>query len=62
MNRADSLKNFRDGLEFTKTIAAKKGRAASLGEKSIGFEDPGAASALIIFRALCGYWKDSLRN
>ncbi|MBR6887487.1 MAG: dihydroxyacetone kinase subunit L [Selenomonadaceae bacterium] len=52
----------RDGLEFTKTIAAKKGRAASLGEKSIGFEDPGAASALIIFRALCGYWKDSLRN
>ncbi|MBQ4403582.1 MAG: dihydroxyacetone kinase subunit L [Selenomonadaceae bacterium] len=52
----------RGGLEFTKTIAAKKGRAASLGEKSIGFEDPGAASALIIFRALCGYWKDSLRN
>ncbi|MBQ7493853.1 MAG: dihydroxyacetone kinase subunit L, partial [Selenomonadaceae bacterium] len=34
----------RGGLEFTKTIAAKKGRAASLGEKSIGFEDPGAAS------------------
>lgn len=51
----------RDGLDFTKTIAAKKGRAASLGNKSIGFEDPGAASSLIIFRALCGKWKDSLR-
>lgn len=52
----------RDGLEFTKTIAAKKGRAASLGNKSIGFEDPGAASSLIIFRALCGFWKDGLRG
>lgn len=52
----------RDGLEFTKTIAAKKGRAASLGKKSIGFEDPGAASSLTIFRALCGYWKDSFRT
>ncbi|MBQ7454497.1 MAG: dihydroxyacetone kinase subunit L [Selenomonadaceae bacterium] len=52
----------RDGLEFTKTIAAKKGRAAALGNKSIGFEDPGAASSLIIFRTLCGKWKDSFRE
>lgn len=51
----------RDGLEFTKTIAARKGRAAALGDKSIGFGDPGAASSLIIFRTLCGKWKDSLR-
>ena len=51
----------RDGLEFTKTIAATKGRAASLGKKSIGFEDPGAASSLIIFRALCVRWKSDLR-
>lgn len=51
----------RDGLDFTKTIAAKKGRAAALGNKSIGFEDPGAASSLIIFRTLCGKWKDALR-
>ena len=50
----------RDGLEFTKTIPAQKGRAASLKTKSIGFEDPGAASALIIFRTLCGVWKDSM--
>ena len=51
----------RDGLEFTKTLVATKGRAAALKQKSVGFEDPGAASALIIFRALCGYWKDSFR-
>ena len=52
----------RDGLEYTKTLVAKKGRASALGKKSVGYEDPGAASALIIFRALCGYWKDSLRS
>ena len=51
----------RDGLEYTKTLVATKGRAAALKKKSVGFEDPGAASALIIFRALCGYWKDSFR-
>ena len=52
----------RDGLELTKSLVAKKGRAAALKSKSIGFEDPGAASSLIIFRALCGYWKDLLRD
>ena len=52
----------RDGLEFTKTIAAKKGRAASLGTKSVGFEDPGAASSLIIFRTLYIFWKDALHS
>lgn len=51
----------RDGLELTKSLIAKKGRAAAFGKDSIGFEDPGAASALIIFRALCGFWKDSRR-
>lgn len=52
----------RDGYEFAKTIAAKKGRATSLKKKSVGFEDPGAASSLIIFRTLCAIWKDSLRE
>lgn len=49
----------RDGVEFTKTIPAKKGRASYFGDKSIGCEDPGAMSSLIIFRTLCGYWKDN---
>lgn len=49
----------RDGVEFTKTIPARKGRASYFGDKSIGFEDPGAMSSLIMFRALCAYWKYS---
>ena len=50
----------RDGVEFTKTIPAKKGRASYFGDKSIGVEDPGAMSSFIIFRTLCGYWKENL--
>lgn len=49
-----------DGVEYTKTIAAKRGRASYLGDRSIGFEDPGAVSAYIIYKTLCGYWKDTL--
>lgn len=51
----------RDGVEFTKTIPARKGRASYFGDKSIGVEDPGAMSSFIIFRTLCGYWKDNLK-
>ena len=47
----------KDGVEYTKTIAAKRGRASYLGDRSIGFEDPGAVSSLIIYRTLCNYWK-----
>ena len=49
----------RDGVEYTKTIAAKKGRASYLGDRSIGFEDPGAVSSFIIYKTLCGYWKNN---
>ncbi|MBF1705822.1 MAG: DAK2 domain-containing protein, partial [Selenomonas sp.] len=45
----------RAGAEYTKTIAARRGRAALIGTRSIGIEDPGAMSSLIMFRALCGY-------
>ncbi len=34
----------KDGVEFTKTIAATKGRASYIGERSIGHQDPGATS------------------
>lgn len=40
------------GAEYTKTIAAKKGRARLVGERSIGVEDPGAMSSFIMVRAL----------
>ncbi len=52
----------RDGVEYTKTIPARRGRASYLGDKSIGYEDPGAMSSLIMYRALCGYWKDNLKG
>ena len=40
------------GVEYTKTIAATKGRASYLGERSIGHQDPGATSATITLEAI----------
>ena len=55
----DALTAGREGMEFTKTIAAKRGRASYIGDKSIGFEDPGAVSSMIIFRTFCQFLKDN---
>ncbi len=41
----------KDGVDYTKTIAARKGRASYVGERSIGYEDPGAVSSMIMYRA-----------
>ncbi len=46
-----------DGVEFTKTIIATKGRASYLGERSIGHQDPGATSATIILRTTLEFLK-----
>lgn len=40
------------GAEATKSMVASRGRAARLGERSLGHMDPGAASAVIIMRSL----------
>ncbi|MFW7354604.1 MAG: DAK2 domain-containing protein [Brucella sp.] len=40
------------GAESTKSMIAARGRAARLGERSLGHIDPGAASAVIILRAM----------
>lgn len=40
------------GVAATVPLQARKGRASYLGERSIGHEDPGAASTAIILRAL----------
>lgn len=42
----------KDGVEYTKTIKATKGRASYLGERSIGHADPGATSSKIILEAI----------
>ncbi|CUW43917.1 dihydroxyacetone kinase subunit DhaL [Brucella vulpis] len=44
------------GSDSTRSMVATRGRAARLGERSLGDVDPGAASAIIILRAM----RDSL--
>jgi len=41
------------GLESTRSMIAKKGRASFLGRRSIGHLDPGAQSSLLIVHAVC---------
>lgn len=41
-----------EGVNYTKTIIAKKGRASYLGERSIGHIDPGAMSSLVILKTI----------
>ena len=45
----------KEGVDYTKTIAARRGRASLVGERSIGHEDPGAVSAMLMFRALYNF-------
>ena len=42
----------KEGIEFTKTIRATKGRASYLGDRSIGHQDPGATSATLTLEAI----------
>ncbi|WP_342991382.1 DAK2 domain-containing protein, partial [[Clostridium] symbiosum] len=41
-----------DGVEYTKTVKARFGRARYFGEKAIGLQDAGATSVWIIFRSM----------
>ncbi len=41
-----------EGIEFTKTIAATKGRASYLGDRSIGHQDPGATSMTLVLKVI----------
>ena len=45
----------KEGVDFTKTIAAHRGRASLVGERSIGHEDPGAVSSMLMYRALYNF-------
>ncbi|CAM5732882.1 dihydroxyacetone kinase subunit DhaL [Streptomyces fumanus] len=42
----------RAGAEATTPLQARKGRASYLGERSVGHQDPGAASAALLIAAL----------
>lgn len=41
-----------NGVEFTKTISANKGRAAYIGQRSIGHQDPGATTVMLMLQTL----------
>lgn len=47
-----ALEAAKQGMEYTKEIIAKKGRASYLGERSIGHQDPGATSCFIILETV----------
>ncbi|NUR87245.1 MAG: dihydroxyacetone kinase subunit L [Nonomuraea sp.] len=49
----------RVGAKATIPLQARKGRASYLGERSVGHEDPGAASAALIVAALVATWQGS---
>ncbi len=46
-----------EGIEFTKTIAATKGRASYLGDRSIGHQDPGATSLTMTLETIRDFIK-----
>jgi len=47
---ADGVDAAANGVEFTKTIVATKGRASYLKERSLGHQDPGATSSLFMLQ------------
>ncbi|MBP5266180.1 MAG: DAK2 domain-containing protein, partial [Lachnospiraceae bacterium] len=49
---SDGVAAAKEGVEYTKTIAATKGRASYLGERSIGHQDPGATSSTITLECI----------
>lgn len=51
----------REGVEYTKTIRATKGRASYLGDRSIGHQDPGATSSLITLEAIRTFYLENLK-
>ena len=44
----------KNGVEYTKTIPATKGRASYIGERSIGHQDPGATSFTYLLDVVAG--------
>ncbi|MBQ9156034.1 MAG: dihydroxyacetone kinase subunit L [Eubacterium sp.] len=49
------IKAAEDGIEYTKTIIATKGRASYIGERSIGHQDPGATSFTIMLKDIAEF-------
>ena len=56
---ADAVAAAEDGVEFTKTIIATKGRASYLKERSLGHQDPGATSSLYMLQTTLGVLQEA---
>jgi phosphoenolpyruvate---glycerone phosphotransferase subunit DhaL len=54
----DAYLNAKSGLESTKEMISKHGRARWYGEKSIGLEDPGAAAGMLFIKAFYDYFNE----
>lgn len=50
------------GVRDTIPMVAKKGRAGNLGERSAGYQDPGATSLMLLFRVAVNTWINGLRR
>lgn len=57
---AEAEKAAREGVEATKNMIAKFGRAKSLMERAVGFQDAGATSVLIIFESMHSYLQTNM--
>jgi len=55
-----ALEAAKKGSESTVNLIAKKGRASYLGERSIGFKDPGSVIIFIIFESAYDYLKNNI--
>lgn len=51
----------KEGVEYTKSIRATKGRASYLGDRSIGHQDPGATSSLITLEAIRAFYLEQIK-
>ena len=51
-----------NGMKETTSLAARKGRASYLGERSIGHQDPGATSFYLILKALSDVVSQKVAN
>ncbi|MBC8253200.1 MAG: DAK2 domain-containing protein, partial [Ardenticatenia bacterium] len=49
----------RQGMEQTKDMVAKSGKAKTLGERSLGHPDPGALSTYLILNYMAEYVTES---
>ena len=45
------------GVEATKSMSARKGRASYLGDRSVGHQDPGATASYLMFKAAAEVWR-----